>query len=98
MPSFNEWNDLGDKLLSVHGIENDDTENAEEIETENPPSLAESLELIRRLRLFSTTQQPELHPFITQLESKVTDIFLESNSSKQRSILEYFKSASGAGT
>jgi len=91
MPTFNEWNDLGDKLLSVHGIGHDDAENVEEIETENPPSLAESLELIRRLRLLSTTQQPELHPFITQLESKLTDIFLESNSSKQKSILEYFK-------
>ena len=33
-----------------------------------------------------------------ELSQKFKDIFLESNSSKQRSILKYFKSQSGAGT
>ena len=33
-----------------------------------------------------------------ELTQKFKDIFLESTSSKQRSVLEYFKSASGAGT
>ena len=59
--------------------------------TEEPPSLAESLELVRRLRLLSTTQQPEIHPFIIQLQSKLTDVLLDSQVSKQKSIFDYFK-------
>ena len=77
---------------------NDDAENNEDLPAEDPPSLAESLESVRRLGLLSTTQQPELHPFITQLESKLTDGFLDSHSSNQRSILEYFKYVSDACT
>ncbi|CAF2142131.1 unnamed protein product [Rotaria magnacalcarata] len=91
MPSFNEWDDSTDRVLSINGFANEDAENLEELPSEDPPSLAESLELVRRLRLLSTTQQPELHPFITELQSKLTDVFLDSNSSKQISILEYFK-------
>lgn len=93
MPSFNEWDDSTDRILSINGISNDDVENMEELPSEDPPSLADSVELVRRLRLLSTTQQPKLHPVITQLKSKLTDVFLDSNSSKQRSILDYFKHA-----
>ncbi|CAF1013162.1 unnamed protein product [Adineta ricciae] len=94
IPSFNEWDDSSERLLSVTGITNDDAENSEDIPGGDPPSLAESLELIRRLRLLSTTQQPELHPFIIQLQSKLTDAFLDSNLSKQKSIFDYFKCTS----
>jgi hypothetical protein len=66
-------------------------ENCEDLPNEDPPSLAESLELIRRLRLLSMTQQPELHSYVMQLQSKLTDILLDSNLSKQRSILDYFQ-------
>ncbi len=90
-PSFNEWEDSTDRLLAINGIIDDDAENSEELPGEDPPSLAESLELVRRLRLLSTTQQPELHPFIIQLQSKLTDVLLDSNLSKQKSILDYFK-------
>ena len=56
---------------------------------------SESLEIVRRLRLFSNTQQPELHMFIVQLQSKLTDVFLDSNASTQRQIIDYFKPVSG---
>lgn len=82
-----------DRSLSVSGFINDDPENSEDLPGEDPPSLAESLELVRRLRFLSTTQQPELHPFINQLQSKLTDILLDSNLSKQKSIFDYFQSA-----
>ena len=52
----------------------------EELPTEDAPSLTESLELVRRLRLLSTTQQAEFHPLIIQLQSKLTDTFVSSNS------------------
>ena len=82
-----------DRSLSVSGFINDAPENSEDLPSEDPPSLAESLELVRRLRLLSTTQQPELHTFINQLQSKLTDILLDSNLSKQKSIFDYFQSA-----
>ncbi|CAF4543278.1 unnamed protein product, partial [Rotaria sp. Silwood2] len=56
IPSFNEWDDSADRILSINGVTNDDVENMEELPGEDPPSLAESLELVRRLRLLSTTQ------------------------------------------
>lgn len=80
-----------DRSLSVSGLINEDLENSEELPGEEPPSLAESLELVRRLRLLSTTQQPEIHPFIIQLQSKLTDVLLDSQVSKQKSIFDYFK-------
>ena len=69
----------------------DDANNIEDLLSENPPSLSESIEMMRRLRLLSTTQQSELHPFITQLQSKLTDVLLDYNYSTQRSIYDYFK-------
>ena len=65
--------------------------NSEDLPGEDPPSLAESLELVRRRRILSTTQQPELHLFIIQLQSKLTDVLLDSNSSKQKIYLRLFQ-------
>ena len=73
----------------------DDVDNSEDAFIEEPPSLSESLEMVRRLRLLSNTQQPELHTFIVPLQSKLTDVFLDSNASKQRQIIDYFKPVSG---
>ena len=56
IPTFNEWDDSTDGILSVHRVTNDDAENIEELAGEAPPSLAESLELVGRLQLWSTTQ------------------------------------------
>ncbi|CAF3379989.1 unnamed protein product [Rotaria socialis] len=95
-PSFNEWDDSNDKLLVINGTINDDANSNEDqlnddVPSENPPSLSECLDLVRRLRLFSTMQQPEFHLFIIELQSKLTDALLDSNLSKQRSVLDYFK-------
>lgn len=91
VPAFNEWNDSAEKLIVVSGISADEPESNEDLPSEYPPSLAESLEYVRRLRLLSTTQQPELHAFITQLQSKLIDALLDSSTSTQRSIFDYFK-------
>ncbi|CAF1304113.1 unnamed protein product [Rotaria magnacalcarata] len=71
-PSFNEWNDSNDKLLVINGIINDDGNSNEDqlnddTPSEDPPSLSKCLDLVRRLRFFSTMQQPELHSFIIEL-------------------------------
>ncbi|CAF4413888.1 unnamed protein product, partial [Rotaria magnacalcarata] len=70
--SFNEWNDSNDKLLVINGIINDDGDSNEDqlndgVPSEDPPSLSECLDLVRRLRSFSTMQKPELHSFIIEL-------------------------------
>lgn len=83
-----------DKVITINGFTGDEQENSEELPGEDPPSLSESLELVRRLRLLSTTQQPELHHLVTELQSKLTDVLLDSTVSKQRSICDYFKSSS----
>ncbi|CAF2105409.1 unnamed protein product [Rotaria magnacalcarata] len=71
-PSFNKWNDSNDKLLVINVIINDDGDSNEDqlnddVPSEDPPSLSEFLDLVRRLRFFSTMQQPELHSFIIEL-------------------------------
>ncbi|CAF5063282.1 unnamed protein product [Rotaria magnacalcarata] len=70
-PSFNDWNDSNDKLLVINGIINDDGDSNEDqlnddVASEDAPSLSKCLDLVRRLRLFSAMQQPELHSFITE--------------------------------
>jgi hypothetical protein len=87
---------IENKVISIHEVINDDFDNNEDqqndgLPIEEPPTLSECLELVRRLRLFSITQQPELHSFIIQLESRLTDALLNCNLSKQRSVLDYFK-------
>ncbi|CAF2100518.1 unnamed protein product [Rotaria magnacalcarata] len=95
-PSFNEWNDSNGKLLVINVIINDDGDSNEDqlnddVPSEDPPSLSEFLDLVRHLHFFSTMQQPELHSFIIELQSKLTDALLDSTLSKQRPILDYFK-------
>ena len=95
VPAFNEWNDSTERIIDVNGMYLDDVDNSEDAFIEEPPSLSESLEMVRRLRLLSNTQQPERQTFIVQLQSKLTDVFLDSNASKQRQIIDYFKPVSG---
>ncbi|CAF2983376.1 unnamed protein product [Rotaria sp. Silwood2] len=72
-------------------MRNDDTSNDDDTNIEHPPSLSEAIIMVRRLHLLSTTQYPELHLFVTQLQSKLIDIYLDSNCSKQLSIRDFFK-------
>ncbi|CAF1683547.1 unnamed protein product, partial [Rotaria magnacalcarata] len=81
-PVFNQWNDGIENVLAVSTINNDDTVNDEDVNLEHPPTLCEALTIVKRLHLLSTTQHPELHVFISQLQSKLIDIYLDSNCSK----------------
>jgi hypothetical protein len=49
------------------------------------------MEMIRRLRLFSVTQSPQLHQAIIGIESTLTDIYLDSKTSVQSTLDSYFK-------
>ncbi len=50
-----------------------------------------AIEIIQRLRLFSVTQYPQLHQAITDIESKLMDIYLDSKMSVQSTLDSYFK-------
>ncbi|CAF1469545.1 unnamed protein product [Adineta ricciae] len=76
LPTFNEWNDDSEKLLSIHVIGNEDSPQNEDFEME----------------LLTTARYPELHSLLSQFQSKLIDIYLDSNNVKQKSILDCFQS------
>jgi hypothetical protein len=71
--------------------EKEEEENASVVE--KPPNLSEVLKMMRKLHLFASTQQPQLHTLISDLESQVTDIYLDSKVAKKSSIeMRFWKS------
>jgi hypothetical protein len=93
IPVFNEWNDDSGILCEIinHDYNEDDIEKETMMTEELPPKLPEALEMIRRLHLLASTEQPELHVLISELESKITDIYVDSKTSKQSSITDFFQ-------
>jgi len=91
LPVFNELDNNNENILLVNVVSNDETLIDEEPDIESPPSLPESIQMVRRLKLLSTTQHPELHSLLIQLRSKLIDVYLDSNIVKQKSILDFFK-------
>lgn len=94
VPAFNEWNDNCEYLIGCDMIELDDLndENSEDddyMSTETVPRITDALEMIQKLHLFATAQQPQLHSLISDLESKLTDIYVDSKATRQAT-LEYF--------
>ena len=93
IPVFVECDNTIDNLLTVEDVQNDQDDKDEEIIQEQPPSLMEALEMIRMLRLFASTRQPQLYQLVTDLESKLTDAYIDSKTSKQSSIIDFFPKA-----
>ena len=61
------------------------------INEETSPKIYETIEMVRRLRLFSITQSPQLHQAIIGIQSMLTDIYLDSQTSVQSTLDSYFK-------
>ena len=57
---------------------------------ENTPTLSTVLEIMRKLHLFVSIQQPQLHILIFDLKSHLTGIYLDSKVTKQSSITYFF--------
>lgn len=93
IPVFNEWNDSSSLMCEITNVDyvDDDAENDTMLIEESPPKLPEALEMIRRLHLLASTEQPDLHLLISQLESRFIDIYIDSKTTKQASITDYFK-------
>ena len=87
---FNEWEDDVEILPIAINAETDEDENDQPI-PEEPPSLTEAHEMIRKLHLFVSIRQPELHQLVSELESKLTDTSIDSKSNEQSSITDFFK-------
>jgi hypothetical protein len=51
-------------VLVADGLSNEDVDLDENNVVEEPPSLSEAVQMVRRLRLLTTTSHPELHPFV----------------------------------
>ncbi|CAF4851692.1 unnamed protein product, partial [Rotaria socialis] len=93
-PVFNEWNDINDNLIAVDADcgDNITTDNNEDddMPTEAPPKLIEAMCMVRRLHVLAATQQPQLHTLISQLDSQLTQLFIDSKGVKQATIKDFF--------
>ncbi|CAM4840512.1 unnamed protein product, partial [Rotaria magnacalcarata] len=101
IPVFNEWNDPVDKQIiidkacrnQISNENNDDISSIEEeddVPAELPPKLVDAMEMVRRLHLLATTEQPQLHCIISQLDSQLTQLFIDSKQLKQKTIEDFF--------
>ncbi|CAF2138200.1 unnamed protein product, partial [Rotaria magnacalcarata] len=82
--------DYGHLKSFIQVTQDDNEEEEEDAFVEKPPNLPEALEMMRRLHLFASIEQPQLHNLIYDLESQLTDIYLDSKAVKQSSITDYF--------
>ncbi|CAF2189462.1 unnamed protein product [Rotaria magnacalcarata] len=90
--AFNEWNDVDNSLIIVdeQRHNNDDNDEDDDMPTETPPKVIEAMEMVRRLHLLAATQQPQLHSLISQLDSQLTQLFIDSKGVKQTTIDDFF--------
>lgn len=92
IPSCNEWDDVIIDSVNVSPDQMDEDVDVDEDQRQlDPPKLSEAMEMLDRLRLLSTTAHPQLHPVIAQLECQLTDIYLESKTTKQSKIDDFFQ-------
>ena len=93
-PAFNEWNDIDDNLMVVDADcgDNITTDNNEDddMPAEAPPKLTEAMDMVRRLHILAATKQPQLHILISQLDSQLTQLFIDSKGVKQATIKDFF--------
>jgi hypothetical protein len=47
--------------------------------------------MVRKLHLLACSQHPELHQLVSELESKLADIYLDSRVAKQSTITDIFQ-------
>jgi DDE superfamily endonuclease len=92
IPAFNEWDDDEHLKGLIEVLQEEDNEEEEILLAENPLNLSEVLEMVAKLHLFASTQQPQLHSVVSDLQSQLTDIYIDSKSVKQSSIKDYFSS------
>lgn len=98
IPVFDEWNDYNDNIIIVNdeyesdkNASKNDNDEDEDVPTEQPPTIINAMEMVRQLHLLANTQQPELHLIISQLDSQLTQLFIDSKGAKQTKIDDFFR-------
>ena len=88
--AFNEWvGSCNDILVCDIGQQDDDNGNGEASDDnsdhptiDSPPKITEVVQILQKLRLFVAIQEPQLHPLISELESKLFDLYIDSKKKK----------------
>jgi hypothetical protein len=88
-PSFDVWSNNSEDPSVVNILPNEDDEE-NDLPNEDPPNLPEAMDMLHRLHLLSSIDYPQLHSTVSELESKLIDIYLEKKTSKQSTIYDYF--------
>jgi len=97
IPAFNIWFDNCERLRTANLIELDDDDDDEVLDEDDPasteslPKISEVMEMMRKLHLLARTQQPQLHPIIYQLESRLIDIYISFKSKRQTTLDDFFE-------
>ncbi|CAF3232233.1 unnamed protein product [Rotaria sp. Silwood2] len=97
VPAFNEWFDNCENLIGCDVIELHDDGDDDEDEcksTESPPKITEAMEMIQKLHLLTTAQQPQLHSLINEIEFRLTDIYIDSKVKRQTTLEDFEKKLS----
>jgi len=76
--------------LTINSAHNADIDDEEESHQEEPPKLPEALDMVRKLHLLASSQHSELHQLVSELETKLVDIYLDSKTAKQSSLTDFF--------
>ncbi len=90
-PSFNECEDGIENLLTIDNANNHDIDEEEDNQEEEPAKLPEVLDMVRKLHLLASSKHSDLHQLVSELEAKLTDIYLDSRAAKQSSITDFFQ-------
>ncbi len=77
--------------MTIDNASNHDINEEEDNQEEEPPKLPEALDTVRKLHLLASFQHPDLQQLVSELEAKLTDIYLESRVAKQSSITDFFQ-------
>ncbi|CAF3500964.1 unnamed protein product [Rotaria sp. Silwood1] len=92
-PTFNEWNESDNDVIIVDeeyvNKKHNNNDQDDDILTEAPPKLIDAMEMAKKLHLAST-QYPKLHSLISQLDSQLTQLFIDSKGAKQTKIDDFF--------
>jgi hypothetical protein len=88
---LNECEDRIENLLTIDNANNHDINEEEDNQEEEPPKLPEALYMVRKLHLLASSQHPDLHQRVSELEVKLADIYLDSRAAKQSSITDFFQ-------
>ena len=49
------------------------------------------MEMVRKLHLLATTQQPQLYSLINEIEFRLIDIYIDSKAKRQATLQEFLK-------